>query len=359
MPRRTRSFRSFYCFTKHSFRQFWPLAVFKDYFSCFRGLEKAGFSEKTSCGSKCLFADHRASRTSRTHDSSERRQHFISVPLTIDKRKHNAIHLSGQQWHFIQTGKVGNFRKHNERRLMNWIILWCLLTFIGSVQNVDPPFWTPLLDPICTPSGPAAGPRLDPYLDPHLDPDQDPYLDPLLDPNLDPHLDPNLNPNLDPLFFFKEMAKWQFWSRKKYKKLIIMLKKTKTTGWLEYELKLNAIRQYNIFPVSRLYDCTISSLHNYRWPILTWLLKWGWVFFRFFIIWCRIWYFRRPSLNNMTYLENKVCSCLQKPHFPLCRTLFSLIRQNCNTMCSRHVSLSFIIHVITNATLFPFTVSFR
>ena len=85
LSRRTRSFRSFYCFTKHSFRQFWPLAGFKDYFSCFRGLEKAGFSEKTSCGSKCLFADHRASRTSRTHDSSERRQHFISVPLTIDK----------------------------------------------------------------------------------------------------------------------------------------------------------------------------------------------------------------------------------------------------------------------------------
>ena len=54
------SFRSFYCFTKHSFRQFWPLAVFKDYFSCFRGLEKAGVSEQTNCGSKCLFADHRA-----------------------------------------------------------------------------------------------------------------------------------------------------------------------------------------------------------------------------------------------------------------------------------------------------------
>ena len=156
----------------------------------------------------------------------------------------------------------------------------------GSVQNVDPPFWTPLLDPMWTPSGPL----LDPYLDPHLDPHLDPYLDPLLDPHLDL--------NLDPLFFFQEMAKWQFWSRKKYKKLIIMLKKTNTTGWLEYELKkLNAIKQHNIFPVSRLYDCTISSLHNYRWSILTWLLKWRWVFFRFFIIWCRIWYFRRPSMT--------------------------------------------------------------
>ena len=62
--RRPRFFsRSFYCFTKHSFRQIWPRAVFKDYFRCFRGLEKAGFSEKKSCGSKCLFVDHRASRT--------------------------------------------------------------------------------------------------------------------------------------------------------------------------------------------------------------------------------------------------------------------------------------------------------
>ena len=112
-------FSIFLLLYQHSFRQFWPLAVFKDYFSCFRGLEKAGVSEKTSCGSMCLFADHRASRTSRTHDSSERRQHFISVPLTVDKRKHYAIHLSGYQWHFIQTGKVGNFRKHNERRLLN------------------------------------------------------------------------------------------------------------------------------------------------------------------------------------------------------------------------------------------------
>ena len=49
------------------------------YFRCFRGLEKAGFSEKKSCWSKNLFVDHRASRTSRTHDSSERRQHFISI----------------------------------------------------------------------------------------------------------------------------------------------------------------------------------------------------------------------------------------------------------------------------------------
>ena len=87
--------RSFYCFTKHSFRQIWPRTVFKDYFRCFRGLEKAGFSEKKSCGSKCLFVDHRASRTNRIHDSSERRQHFISVPLTIDKRQHYTIHLSG------------------------------------------------------------------------------------------------------------------------------------------------------------------------------------------------------------------------------------------------------------------------
>ena len=87
-------FRSFHCFTKHSFRQIWPQAVFKDYFRCFRGLEKAGFSEKKSCGSKCLFVDHRASRTNRIHDSSERRQHFISVPLTTDKRQHYTIHLS-------------------------------------------------------------------------------------------------------------------------------------------------------------------------------------------------------------------------------------------------------------------------
>ena len=32
-------------------------AVFKDYFRCFRGLEKPGFSQKKSCGSKCLFVD--------------------------------------------------------------------------------------------------------------------------------------------------------------------------------------------------------------------------------------------------------------------------------------------------------------
>ena len=74
----------------------WPSIVFKDYFRCFRGLEK-GFSEKTSCESKCLFADHLAIRT---HDSSERRQLFISVPLTIqncvfDERKHYANNLSG------------------------------------------------------------------------------------------------------------------------------------------------------------------------------------------------------------------------------------------------------------------------
>ena len=95
LSRRARFFsRSFYCFTKHSFRQIWPRAVFKDYFRCFRGLEKAGFSEKKGCGSKCLFVDHRASRTNRTHDSSERRQHFISVFLTIDKRQHYTIHLS-------------------------------------------------------------------------------------------------------------------------------------------------------------------------------------------------------------------------------------------------------------------------
>ena len=76
-------------------RQIWPRAVFKDYFRSFRGLGKAGFSEKKSCGSKCLFVDHQASRTNRIHDSSERRQHFISVPLTIDKRQHYTIHLSG------------------------------------------------------------------------------------------------------------------------------------------------------------------------------------------------------------------------------------------------------------------------
>ena len=40
----------------------WPSIVFKDYFRCFHGLEK-GFGEKTSCESKCLFANHRAIRT--------------------------------------------------------------------------------------------------------------------------------------------------------------------------------------------------------------------------------------------------------------------------------------------------------
>ena len=40
-----------------------------------------------------MFVDHRANRTSRTRDSSERRQNFISVPLTIDKRKHYAIRI--------------------------------------------------------------------------------------------------------------------------------------------------------------------------------------------------------------------------------------------------------------------------
>ena len=59
--------------------------------------KKRGFREKKSCGSKCLFVDHRASRTSQTHDSSERHQQFISVPFTIqtsfffDERKHYAI----------------------------------------------------------------------------------------------------------------------------------------------------------------------------------------------------------------------------------------------------------------------------
>ena len=71
--------RSFYCFTKHSFRQIWPSIVFKDYLRCFLGLEK-GFNEKTSCESKCLFAGHQAIRN---RDSNERRQNFISVPLTF------------------------------------------------------------------------------------------------------------------------------------------------------------------------------------------------------------------------------------------------------------------------------------
>ena len=118
--------RSFYCFIKYSFRQMWPSIVFKDYFRFFRGLER-GFTQKTSCESKCLghprcniiydfiffilflfrfrlhhrhcfaivmsavsyytgdepsvwFADRQAIQT---YDLSERRQHFISVPLTI------------------------------------------------------------------------------------------------------------------------------------------------------------------------------------------------------------------------------------------------------------------------------------
>ena len=80
--RRTRSFRSFYCFTKHSFRQIWPRAVFKDYFRCFRGLKKAGFSEKKSCGSKCLFVDHRASRTSRALATAKYNKHHKIIQFS-------------------------------------------------------------------------------------------------------------------------------------------------------------------------------------------------------------------------------------------------------------------------------------
>ena len=68
--------------------------VFKDYFKCFRSLEK-GFSEKTSCESKRLFANHRAIRT---HDSSDHCTFLYLSPFRtafFDKRKHYANHLSG------------------------------------------------------------------------------------------------------------------------------------------------------------------------------------------------------------------------------------------------------------------------
>ena len=72
--------RSFYCFTKHSFRQIRPSKLFsKIILSVFVVWTEKGFSEKTSCESKYLFADH---RTIRTHHLSERRQYLISVTLT-------------------------------------------------------------------------------------------------------------------------------------------------------------------------------------------------------------------------------------------------------------------------------------
>ena len=78
MSRRTRSFRSFYCFTKHSSVAKFGHELFSKIILRVFVVWKKLVLVKRRAVDKCLFVDHRASRTSRTHDSSERRQNFIT-----------------------------------------------------------------------------------------------------------------------------------------------------------------------------------------------------------------------------------------------------------------------------------------
>ena len=136
-----------------------------------------------------------------------------------------------------ELGHYGAATQANDLIFGNWSALRCEVPVskmlwvweMGSVQNVDPPsgppFWTPY------------GPRLDPYLDPHLDPNLDPHLDPYLDPFWTPIWIPIWTPIWTliwtPSFSSRKWPNDSFEVGKNIKKLIIMLKKTKTTRWLE------------------------------------------------------------------------------------------------------------------------------
>ena len=94
MSRRTRSFRSFYCFTKHSsVAKFGHELFSKIILRVFVVWKKLVLVKRRAVDkSVCLWTIEQAEPAELTIQVNAAR---ISLPLTTDKRRHYAIHLSG------------------------------------------------------------------------------------------------------------------------------------------------------------------------------------------------------------------------------------------------------------------------